>query len=53
MAEQPATIMVETARLEAVMRMLVDSGDMTPMAVRQIKVTLGLLPSAVEVGEGR
>lgn len=27
-------------RLDAVMRMLVDSGDMTPMAVRQISVVL-------------
>lgn len=28
------------ARLESVMRMLTDSGDMTPMAVRQILAVL-------------
>lgn len=49
-SEKPTHIEVEVARLEAVMRMLVDSGDMTPMAVRQIKLSLGVIPPSVTVG---
>lgn len=39
---------VEAARLDAVMRMLVDSGDMTPMAVRQIKLMLGFISAVAD-----
>lgn len=38
---------MDRARVDAVLRMLVDSGDMTPMAVRQINAVL----DAEAVGE--